>query len=421
MEKALKIIDVLESNGHSAYFVGGCVRDEYMGRIPKDFDVATSAKPEEIKSLFDTINVGESFGVFIVDGVEVASFREDVGTDGRRPESIHYSNILGDASRRDFTINAMYVDGHGNLVDFFGGENDIEDHIIRFVGNPQDRINEDYLRMLRAIRFATQLDFEIEDLGVIKNNAHNVVNISAERIEAELTKILMCDTPSIGFKLLLDSNLLQYILPEVARLQGVEQPREYHQEGDVWTHTMLAIDAVDKTDSNTVWATLLHDIGKPDCMTVTDRIRFTGHEDTLLPEYICRRLKMSNDRIETIKSLVSNHMRMHKIFDMRRSKVKKIFRLPEFKNLLDLHRADLVGSNRTLETYNAWKLLNFPEEEVRPKPLLNGYDLMALGWVPGPKMGEALRALEDAQLEGEVIDRIEATNWLNANFVQSKQ
>ena len=426
---ALHIVERLREQGYQTLLAGGCVRDWLMGRPPKDWDLATDADPGVVMELFPrTIPVGARFGIVIVvleEGqYEVARFRRDGQyLDGRRPEQVEFAGPEADARRRDFTINGMFYDPvEERVIDYVGGRNDIERGVIRAIGDPEQRFAEDYLRMLRAVRFAARFGFEIEaeTFAGIERQAGRIEAVSAERIRDELTQILTEGSPARGFQLLLDSGLLACVLPEVAAMDGVAQPLEFHPEGDVWTHVKLVLDALDEPEATLAWGTLLHDIGKPPTYEERDRIRFNGHDavGAEMAGAICRRLRMSNEDTARICQLVGQHMRFRHVREMRSSKLKRFLREPNFRELLELHRADCLASHGSLELYEFCreKLEEGDPEELRPPRLLSGHDLMRMGFAPGPIFGEMLDALEEEQLEGRVTDRDGAERFVRERF-----
>jgi len=426
---ALHIVQALRMAGHQALLAGGCVRDWVMGREPKDWDVATDAESQAVMRLFArTIPVGAKFGVVIVvleEGqYEVARFRRDVGyLDGRHPEEVEFADSRADAMRRDFTINGMFYDPVvGELIDYVGGREDIERGLVRAIGDPQQRFGEDYLRMLRAVRFAARFDFAIETdtFAAIKAQVPRIHEISPERIREELTLILTEGAAARGAQLLLETGLLAELLPEVADMDGVPQPPEFHPEGDVWTHVKLALEQLENPTLTLAWGTLLHDIGKPPTFAESDRIRFNDHDvvGTEMAERICRRLRMSNEDTERICRLVAQHMRFRHVGEMRASKLKRFLREPFFPELLELHRLDCLASHADLELHDfcVEKLEEVGQEELRPERLLTGHDLMEMGFEPGPLFKEILTALEDEQLEGRVNSREEAIAFVEERF-----
>jgi tRNA nucleotidyltransferase/poly(A) polymerase len=432
---ANSICDTLRRNGHQALLVGGCVRDLLLGREPADFDVATDATPERVMSLFpESIGVGAQFGVVLVprDGhkVEVATFRSDVGySDGRHPDRVVYSTaVKEDVLRRDFTINGLLMrHDTGEVLDFVGGQADLEAGIVRAIGEPIQRFAEDKLRMLRAVRFAARFLFTIEPVtfAAIRRHAAEIGQVSAERLRDELTKLLTEGAARHGFELLDDTGLLQQLLPEIAAMKGVEQPPQFHPEGDVWIHTRLMIEQLPAGCSPTLaWGVLLHDVGKPPTFKPVaetgDRIRFDGHVDVgvRMAEDICRRLRFSNEEIEQILALVANHMRFKDVEQMRSSTLKRFVRLPHFDEHLELHRLDCLSSHRQLQSYEFVQrfLANTPAEQVHPPRLLTGDDLKQMGYAPGPLFSEILHSLEDAQLEGQVQDKEAAVEFVSRRF-----
>ncbi|TMB41842.1 MAG: CCA tRNA nucleotidyltransferase [Deltaproteobacteria bacterium] len=428
---ATELVRRLRAAGHEAYLAGGCVRDRLLGREPLDYDIATSAPPETVQALFPrTVPVGAQFGVVLViaDGmpVEVATFRSDAAyVDGRRPSAVHFGSAREDARRRDFTINALFLDPlTGEVVDFVGGQADLRAGIIRAIGDPRARIAEDRLRMLRAIRLAARLDFTIEPLTLeaIRAAAATVTDMAAERIGDEVVKILTEGAARRGFELLAATSLLTAVLPEVARMQGIEQSPDYHPEGDVFRHTLLAIEQLPAGVSETLaLGLLLHDVGKPVTAARRDnRITFYGHTTVgaELAVAICQRLRRSRATWERVAYLVTNHLRLVDAPEMRLSTLKRLLRHEGFDELLALARMDALASNRDLRyvEFCAQRRAELAREEIRPPRLLGGDDLIDLGYQPGPRLGEILRALEEAQLEGEVTSRVEAERFVRSRF-----
>ena len=446
---ALAIARWLRDGGHAAYLAGGCVRDLLLGIEPHDFDVATSASPDIVLQTFvRTESVGAHFGVVLVideiDGeriaTEVATFRNDGAySDGRRPDAVRFSlEAREDVVRRDFTINGMLLDvlrweAGDRLVDcvldYVGGLSDLEAGIVRAIGEPPRRFDEDKLRMLRAIRFAARLGFSLEPrtMAAIRSHAAQINVVSAERVRDELTKILTEGAARRGFELLDQSGLLAQVLPEIQRLKGVEQPPQFHPEGDVWIHTLMLLEQLPKGASPTLaWGMLLHDVGKPatfsppDPAKPGDRIRFNGHVEVgvAIARAILSRLRFSNDDCDQILALVQHHMQFGDVMKMKRSTLKRFLRLPHFEEHLALHRADVLSSNKNLELYDFAKrhLAEMGEEEIRPKLLVTGADLIAAGYVPGPKFKEMLRTAEDAQLEGEVATTEQGLQLVRERF-----
>lgn len=431
---AREIVHALRSEGYVAYFAGGCVRDMLLGVDANDFDVATSATPEAVMSLFNrTFSVGAHFGVVLVciedqdkgDAIEVATFRSDGAyTDGRRPDAVQFStDAKEDVLRRDFTVNGMLLDPErleefGNVqdavLDFVGGRADLEAGVIRAIGDPSRRFAEDKLRMLRGVRFAARLGFAIEPetMRAMQHTAGEIGQVSCERIRDELTRMLTEGHARRAFELLDDSGLLQQLLPEAVKMHGVEQPPEWHPEGDVWTHTMLLLEKLEPGCSPTLaWGALLHDIGKPatyhlDRSGPNERIRFNGHVEVgvRIAEVILKRLRFSNDDTEQILALVKNHMRFGDILEMKESTLKRFLRLPQFDEHLRLHWLDCSACHGRLGLWEFAKQRYeaAPAEEMRPKLLLTGRDLIQAGYRPSPAFKQMLEAAEDAQLEGVV-------------------
>ncbi len=434
-ELANSICDTLILNGHQAFLVGGCVRDLLLGREPADYDVSTDATPDRVSSLFPgSVAVGAQFGVIVVlrDSckVEVATFRSDIGSaDGRHPDRVVFSsNPEQDVQRRDFTINGLLMrHSSGEVLDFVSGQNDLRSGILRAIGEPNLRFAEDKLRMLRAGRFSARFGFPIEPatLSAIRSSAHEINQVSAERIREELTKMLTEGAARRAIELLNDTALLQYVLPEVAAMQGVEQPPQYHPEGDVWTHTLLMLAGVPAGSPATLaWGILLHDVGKPPTFRpiseTGDRIRFDGHVDVgvRMAEVICRRLRFSNEDAEQIIALIANHMRFIDVKNMRASTLKRFIRLPRFDEHLALHRLDCLSSHRRLDAYEfvIHTLEQTPPEEIRPVRLLTGLDLQELGYHPGPVFSQILHSIEDAQLDGLLKSKDDAVSYVHQHF-----
>jgi poly(A) polymerase len=428
------IVSTLRRAGHQAYLAGGCVRDLVLGREPEDYDVATSATPAQVMELFpQTYAVGAQFGVVLVpaqDGagtVEVATFRSDVGySDGRHPDEVRFtSEARADVQRRDFTINGLLMDPlAGEVLDYVGGRSDLAAGVIRAIGVAELRFREDKLRLLRAVRFAARFGFTIEPetLAAVKKLAHEIHQVSRERVAAELTKMLTEGHARRAFELLDETGLLSEVLPEVAAMKGVEQPPQYHPEGDAWIHTRLLLEKLPAGCSATqAWGALLHDVGKPPTFRVApDRIRFDGHVEVgmKMAAEICRRLRFSNDDTEQVLALIQHHMRFADAPRMNESTLKRFLRLPRFEEHLEQHRLDCLASHGDLSLYE-WmreKFTSMPPEVVRPPLLLNGEDLIAAGYAPGPKFKEMLTAVEDAQLEGRVSSKPAALEFVKQEF-----
>jgi poly(A) polymerase len=443
---ARDIVLALRAEGHQAFFAGGCARDLLLGHEPKDFDVATSATPDIVQKLFPkTLAVGAHFGVILVcdrDGIttEVATFRHDGAyTDGRRPDAVRFSpDAHEDVLRRDFTINGMLLDPllldeTGDVaaatLDFVGGRDDLASKILRAIGEPSLRFSEDKLRMLRAVRFASRLGLEIEPrtMAAIRDIAEEINQVSNERIRDEITLMLTEGRARRAFELLDTTGLLQQVLPEATRLHDVQQPPQFHPEGDVWTHTMLLLEKLPSNVSPTLaWGALLHDIGKPatyrapDPNDPNDRIRFNGHVEVgvRIAETILGRLRFSNEDTAQIVALVKNHMRFGDVLQMRESTLKRFLRLPRFDEHLALHWLDCTSCHGDLTLYQFAKqhYETAPAEHIQPKLLLTGRDLIAAGYRPGPQFKGMLEAAEDAQLEGRASTREEALNLVKEQF-----
>jgi poly(A) polymerase len=438
-ELANSICDVLCRNGHQALLVGGCVRDLLLGRDPADYDVTTDAAPDKVMALFpESVAVGAQFGVILIprDGlkVEVATFRSDIGySDGRHPDSVVYASTpQEDVRRRDFTINGLLMrHDTSEVLDFVGGREDLGGGIVRAIGDADRRFAEDKLRMLRAVRFAARFDFTIEaqTFRAIRRHVREIYQVSAERLREELTKLLTEGAARRGFELLDETWLLSSVLPEIAAMKGVEQPPQYHPEGDVWIHTRMMLEGLPSGTAPTLaWGVLLHDVGKPptfqSAAETGDRIRFNNHVEVgvRMAEAICRRLRFSNEDTEQILALVDNHMKFGAVEGMRTSTLKKFVRLPHFEEHLALHRLDCLSSHRQLDSYEFVRrfLEVTPSEQVRPPRLLSGDDLLQMGYVRGPLFSTILRALEDAQLEGTIQTKEAASNYVRNNFAQSR-
>ena len=433
---AVSIVQTLRQSGFQAYLVGGCVRDLLLNREPKDYDVATNATPEKIMQIFpDTYAVGAQFGVVLVPTkdssgsrtVEVATFRSDIGySDGRHPDEVRFSqDAREDVLRRDFTMNGMLLDPISNeVLDYVNGREDLRAGVIRTIGDPQQRFAEDKLRMLRAVRFAARFEYQIDPttFAAIQQMAQEIAVVSRERVRDELTRMLTEGHGRRAFLLLDESRLLQHVLPEISAMKGVQQPPEFHPEGDVFVHTLLLLDNLPQPCPPTLaWGALLHDVGKPPTFRVgPDRIRFDEHVKVgvKMAEEICRRLRFSNDDAEQILALVDNHMRFGHVSRMKESTLKKFLRMPAFDEHLSLHRADCLASHRNLGTYEflKQKCEEIPPGVMRPVPLVTGDDLIAQGHVPGPRFRQILSAVEDAQLEGRLPSRDAALDFVRREF-----
>jgi poly(A) polymerase len=433
LEGAIRIVRALREAGHQAYFAGGAVRDCLLSRPVSDIDIATSAEPREIESLFPTtLPVGRQFGVIVVvEGphqFEVATFRRDLGyTDGRHPAAVAFSNAVEDARRRDFTINGLFYDPETeSVIDYVDGQEDLKRRIIRTVGDAEARFAEDKLRMMRAIRFACELDFAIEPSTYRELVAQGgkIIQVSSERIRDELLKILTGRAPARGLELLLDSGLLAVVLPEVAAMAGVPQPPEFHPEGDVFVHTCLMFRRAGARTPELAMGILLHDVGKPPTFKIAERIRFDGHAEVgaKMADTICRRLRLPNDTLHEVVDLVRDHLRFMHVREMRESTLKRFLRKENFRDHLELHRLDCLASHGDLTNYEfcVRKLAEFSQEAIRPRPLLSGHDLIRAGLEPGPLFSKILAALEDAQLEGRITSREEAMEWLRRTWLEER-
>jgi len=433
MEKTARDVAArLRERGHLAYFAGGCVRDIVRGETPKDFDIATDANPEAVQKLFPhTYAVGAHFGVILVveNGFqfEVATFRaDDVYVDGRRPSAVHFSSPEEDARRRDFTINGMFYDPVAEkVIDFVGGRADIQAKLVRAIGDPGQRFAEDRLRMLRAVRFATVLDYKIdrETWDALLANVVSINEISAERIREELVRMFLSSNRTRGWDLLDSSGLMRAILPEIDAMKGCAQPEQFHPEGDVFEHTRLMLQFLpEKVSVPLVFGVLLHDVAKPRTATVdnTGRIRFNEHDriGAEMTEEIMRRLRFSGAEIDATVEMVRQHMVFKDVPKMRMAKLKRFMARPTFDDELELHRVDCQGSHRMLDNYEFLlrKREEFTNEPIIPPPLVRGDDLIALGLKPSPKFGEILEAVETRQLEGTLRTREEALEWVKHEY-----
>ncbi len=446
-QAAADVVAQLRRAGFQAYFAGGCVRDLLLGKVPKDYDVATDAPPQKVLLGFPrTFGVGAHFGVVIVcsersvDGceirTEVATFRDDGAyEDGRRPVEVTYSDSPErDVARRDFTVNGMMLDPanlsdstlQANVLDFVGGRADLGAKVIRAIGSPARRFAEDKLRMLRAVRFAARLQFDIDPatMAAIQQQAATVTQVSQERIREELTRMLTEGHAKRAFELLDESGLLEHVLPEVSRMHGVEQPPDWHPEGDVWVHTLLLLDKLEAgTKPTLAWAALLHDVGKPPCYRPPQpedhkpRIRFNGHAEVgaTMARTILNRLRFSNEDTDQIVSLVANHMRFGDVKQMRESTLRRFFRLHDFPEHLALHKLDCTSSHNLLglHQYASERFYAVPQEHHSPAPLLTGRDLIEAGLKPSPRFKSLLQTVEDAQLEGIVKTHEQALDLLH--------
>jgi poly(A) polymerase len=431
------IVERLQAHGHVAYYAGGCVRDSLLGKTPVDYDIATSAHPEQVQSLFPrTVAVGAHFGVIVVvEGgfeFEVASFRSDgIYIDGRRPENVTFSTPQQDAERRDFTVNGMFFDPvKGETIDFVNGRADLAAGILRAIGNAADRFREDRLRMLRAVRFAATLGFEIEEKTwqALCENAAEITAVSAERIREELTRIFLSPNRVRGFDLLDQSGLMQVVLPEITALKGCEQPPQFHPEGDVFVHTRIMLGLLPAEVSvPLVFSVLFHDIGKPATFTYSaeeDRIRFSGHDKVgaEMTARLMERLRFSREVIDATVEAVDQHMVFKDVQKMRVSKLKRFMSRPHFDDEMALHKVDCASSHNFLDNYDflLQKKEEFSNEPLIPPPLVRGDDLLGMGWKPGPVIGKILEAVQTRQLEGTLTTREEALEWVRQEFKPDK-
>ena len=422
LAEAAAIVHCLRGAGYEAFLVGGCVRDLIRGVTPQDFDIVTSARPEQVQPLFSqTVPVGARFGVvLVIEGgrpYEVATFRVETGyDDGRHPSRVVFATVEEDVSRRDFTVNGLLMDPEtGRIIDYVDGRSDIERRLIRTIGDPDERFSEDHLRMLRAVRFTATLGFTLDPvtLAAVRRQAASIRRISAERIREELNRILTSGRAREGVKLLADSGLLAEILPEVLALKGVGQPPAFHPEGDVWEHTLRMLALLHCEDGDVdlrlAWAVLLHDAGKAVTRFEDENgVHFYGHvrRGEEIAAAILQRLRFSREETETILALIRGHMLFMNVREMRPNRLKRFLRQPDFALHLELHRLDCLGSHGLLDNYEfaLQKLKEYSQEELRPPPLLTGEDLIGMGYTPGPLFREILCVIEDAQLGGEIAD-----------------
>ena len=423
----------LREAGHSAYFAGGCVRDRLLGKEPKDYDIATSATPTEVLRLFPGSNeVGAHFGVVIAKSrghaVEIATFRNDGSyRDGRRPDSVTFSTPQEDARRRDFTINGLFEDSDtGEVIDHVGGRADLDARVLRAIGVPAERFAEDSLRLLRALRFAVTLGFEIEPAtwSAITEHADGLRRIAAERIRDEFSRLLVLPARSRALELLVASGLIRHVLPEVIPLIGCQQPPEWHPEGDVYTHTRIMLEMLDDdAPLELCLAVLLHDIAKPPTQTYdadAGRIRFNGHEalGATMAREILNRLRYPNQVIDDVCFMVSRHMQFMNVRQMRVATLKRFMAAPTFPLEIELHRVDCGSSNGRTENLDfvLAKRAEFAAAPLIPPPLVTGRDLIDLGQPPGPRFRELLESLQTEQLEGRLNDRDSALDWVKARL-----
>ena len=428
-DSALELARRLVAAGHEALFAGGCVRDRLLGLVPKDYDIATSARPEQVLALFPGANeVGAHFGVVIAKcrghHVEIATFRTDgIYKDGRRPETVTFSTPEEDAQRRDFTINGLFERPEtGEVIDYVGGLADLKAKLLRAIGEPHHRFTEDGLRLLRAVRFSTTLYFDIEanTLAAIRECAPLLERISPERIRDEFSKILVSPRRRAGIERLVETGLMLHVVPEFLKTIGCEQPPEWHPEGDVYTHTCIMLEMLEPdAPLELCLAVLLHDIAKPPCQTFDDeagRIRFNGHDamGAEMADAILRRLRYPNDVIDAVVPMVARHMQFMNVQQMRTAKLKRFMAAPTFAEEMELHRVDCGSSNGFTDNYEFLqaKAEEFASEPLIPKPLATGRDLIQLGLAPGPHFKALLEAVQTEQLEGRILDRETALGYL---------
>lgn len=431
---AYEIAQTLKKRGHTAYFAGGCVRDFLRGEDPKDYDIATTASPDEIEQSFPkTLPVGKQFGVILVvqgnQHFEVATFRrEGAYQDGRHPSEVVFTTPEEDAQRRDFTVNGLFYDPFSKkVIDYVKGQEDISRRLIRAIGDPETRFHEDKLRLLRAVRFASNLGFSIESetWNCLKRLASKIHEVSAERIRDELVKTFTRPDAARGLELLSDSGLLKEVLSEIEAMKGVEQPPEFHPEGDVFVHTRMLMERLKNPSPVLAFAALFHDVGKPPTFQVRDgRIRFYEHSriGAEMAERIMRRLRFSNDEIEAVVQCVNNHMKFANVQEMREGKLKRFMSTSTFPTELELHRIDCESCHGLLDNYHFLKrkIEEFRKEELRPKPLLNGDDLLALGMKAGPAMKPLLEEAYELQLEHHLETKEEAREWARKKLAEKK-
>jgi poly(A) polymerase len=424
-KNGLYIVEKLRNLGFKAYYAGGYVRDIILGRTSGDIDIATNATPDEIVKIFPkSLEIGKQFGVVIVIKnkikYEIATFRKDnVYLDGRRPQSVTFCDEKEDVARRDFTINGLLYDPiNSKIIDYVGGESDIKNKLIRTIGDPEARFKEDKLRMIRAVRFAVRFGFLIEASTekAIRQHSKEIINVSFERLHDELVKVLTGPNAGEGLKLLDKTGLLSVILPEVVQMKGVIQEKEFHPEGDVFTHTILMLNMANNPSNTLALGILLHDIGKPITQEFKDRIRFNCHDEkgAEIAKDILNRFRFSNQDCAQILSLIKNHMRFKEAPKMRLGKLKNFLGLSNFEEHLELHRLDCLASHKNLDVYNFCKekLASLTKEEIKPDPLITGYDLIDLGFKPSPLFKKIITLVYEAQLEGTIKDKKEASEFI---------
>jgi poly(A) polymerase len=430
---AVEVARTLLGAGHEALFAGGCVRDVLMGREPKDYDIATSARPEDVLALYPgSDEIGAHFGVILVKHhgfpFEIATFRHDGSyLDGRHPESVTFTNAEDDAQRRDFTINGLFQDPlTGDIIDHVGGLADLESRLIRAIGDPARRFEEDALRLMRAVRFATCTGYDIEPgtRSAMQSHAALLVRISPERIRDEFSRIITHPARRRGIECLVDCGLMDRFMPEFLPTRGCEQPPQFHPEGDVYVHTLIALDLLPPDASlDLCLSVLLHDIGKPPTAAWDEedaRMRFNGHDavGADMAEDILRRLRYPNATVDNVREMVANHMRFMHIQQMRTAKLKRFMARPTFAEEVELHRVDCTSSHGALDNIDFLKAkaAEFAAEPLIPPPLINGRDLMTLGFVPGPVFGEILEHVQNEQLEGRLDTREDALQLVRAHY-----
>lgn len=443
---SIEIIEILKKAGHEAYWAGGCVRDMLLGIEPKDFDIVTSAKPDEIENLLEhTIPIGKKFGVILAikngHSFEIATFRSDGGySDGRRPDAVQFTTAKEDALRRDFTINAMFYDPtKDQIIDYVGGQKDMEDKLIRFIGDPEQRIKEDHLRILRAVRFKNVYDMQYhpDTYEEINKYVHLIKDISIERVADELNKMILSDIPGQAFEELFEIGALKHIIPELCNLKGLAQPRKFHTEGDVWDHTIRSLNSLtdEDIDRNPLpekppslglkWAVLLHDIGKHAAFKIdNDRIRYDGHAElgAEISKKILNKLKFPKKIIDHVFWLVKHHMMLMQLFDMPDKRKRHWFLEPFFEDLLEVFRADALGIVPTnLSSYEELKRLykhEIAKLKLMPKQIMTGEDIMKiLKLKPGKKIGEIIKEIRDLQLEGRLKTKKDAKKYLQEKYI----
>ncbi|MGC8743676.1 MAG: CCA tRNA nucleotidyltransferase [Verrucomicrobiia bacterium] len=431
--KALEIVKRLKKAGFIAYWVGGCVRDMLLGKQPYDYDIATNATPGVVEQMFEkTVAVGKQFGVILVvigdDTFQVATFRSESDyRDGRHPERITFGDPVSDAKRRDFTINGLFYDPIKNdVIDYVNGREDLERRLVRAIGSADERFNEDYLRMLRAIRFAAQLGFDIEEstFAAVKKNAEKIRLISAERIRDELVKLFLPPHAARGLELLRESGLLRAVLPEVADMIGVEQSPDYHPEGCVYTHTLKTLENLPQdADETLVWAALLHDVGKPRVAKQNkndERRTFYDHDrvGADMAKEILERLKFPSDKIEAIVACIRHHMQLKDAPKMNKSTLRKMLARPTIGIEIELHRLDCLASHRKLDIYEFLKQKQneYPEEKALPPTLISGEDLKQLGFTEGVELGRVLKEIREKQLLDEITTPEQAIEYAKSRI-----